>query len=281
MRVSKIDEVRSQVKAWKKAGATVGYVPTMGALHEGHISLMERARQENDYVIVSIFVNPTQFGAGEDFAAYPRNQERDCMLCEQAGVQMVFCPTAEEMYLPDKSTTVGVGGISEVLCGETRPRHFDGVCLVVAKFFNIIAPDRAYFGQKDAQQIAVVRKMVRDLNMDVEIVACPIVRETDGLAKSSRNVYLSQKERSAARIVSQALYAVRGMLEKGERNAAVLRDTLMRYICKEPLARLDYAEIVDNESLTAIEGEIRSTVLIPVAVYIGKTRLIDNIVYEI
>lgn len=281
MRVSKIDEVRSQVKAWKKAGATVGYVPTMGALHEGHISLMERARQENDYVIVSIFVNPTQFGAGEDFAAYPRNQERDCMLCEQAGVQMVFCPTAEEMYLPDKSTTVGVGGISEVLCGETRPGHFDGVCLVVAKLFNIIAPDRAYFGQKDAQQIAVVRKMVRDLNMDVEIVACPIVRETDGLAKSSRNVYLSQKERSAARIVSQALYAVRGMLEKGERNAAVLRDTLMRYICKEPLARLDYAEIVDNESLTAIEGEIRSTVLIPVAVYIGKTRLIDNIVYEI
>ncbi|MDD3394191.1 MAG: pantoate--beta-alanine ligase [Anaerotignum sp.] len=276
-----IKEVRELVKQWKKEGLSVGYVPTMGALHEGHQSLMERAVLENDRVIASIFVNPTQFGPNEDFDAYPRNLEKDYALCKKVGVHAVFAPEAEELYFPDRSAVVHISGLTEVLCGSKRLGHFDGVCLVVAKFLHIIHPDRAYFGQKDAQQVAVIKRMVRDLNFDVEIVSCPIIREEDGLAKSSRNLYLSQEEREAALVLSKSLEIAKNALDKGERNASILKAAMLSCIIQEPFAKIDYVEIVDGESLESIHGEITDSILIPLAVYIGKTRLIDNITYEI
>jgi len=281
MIVKTIDEVRSLIKGWKKEGLSVGYVPTMGALHEGHQSLMERAVSENDRVVVSIFVNPTQFGPNEDFDAYPRDFEKDSALCKKVGVHAVFSPDAEEMYSPDKMTSVHISGITDVLCGSKRPGHFDGVCLVVSKFFNIIQPDRAYFGQKDAQQVAVIKKMVRDLNFDIEIVSCPIVREADGLAKSSRNLYLSPQERKAALVLNKSLEFVKSALDQGERNASILKAAILSSIIQEPLAKIDYIEVVDSETLQSVYGEIAGPILIPIAVYIGKTRLIDNIKYVI
>lgn len=280
MLVKKIDEVRNLVKEWKAKGLTIGYVPTMGALHEGHESLIKRAVKENDKVIVSVFVNPTQFGPNEDYDSYPRNIEKDMELCKNAGAAAVFNPEPSEMYSDNKSTTVSVSGLTEVLCGARRPGHFNGVCLVITKFFNIVKPDRAYFGQKDAQQVAVLKRMVRDLSFDVEIVPCPIIREDDGLAKSSRNTYLSADERKAALVLSISLTTAKEMLDNGERNADKIKETMIFEINKEPLAKIDYVEIVDSEDLSSI-SKIERSILVPIAVYIGKTRLIDNFTYEI
>ena len=273
--VHTIDEVRAQVKAWKREGLSVGLVPTMGYLHDGHKSLIERAVKENDRVVVSDFVNPTQFGENEDLGSYPRDIKRDAALCDAAGVELLFNPSPEEMYYKDNCTFVDMNKLTDVLCGKTRPIHFSGVCSVVSKLFNIVAPDRAYFGQKDAQQLAVIRRMVRDLNFDIEIVGCPIVREPDGLALSSRNTYLNIEERKAALVLSQALKLGKDMMESGETDAVKIRKAMVEHIEKEPLARIDYVEIVDADSLESVQ-KIENKVLTAMAVYIGNTRLIDN-----
>ncbi|NRT71812.1 pantoate--beta-alanine ligase [Clostridium beijerinckii] len=280
MLVKEIKELRNLIKAWNRDGLSVGYVPTMGALHEGHESLINRAVEENDKVVVSVFVNPTQFGPNEDFDSYPRNINKDLELCVNAGASIVFNPEPSEMYYGDKSTSVSVSGLTSVLCGAKRPGHFDGVCLVVSKFLNIVTPDKAYFGEKDAQQVAVIKRMVRDLNIDVEIVACPIIREEDGLAKSSRNTYLSEDERKAALVLSRSLEIAKDVLRKGERNANNIKNAIKEVLNSEPLAKIDYVEIVDSDSLKSVEI-IERNVLIPIAVYIGKTRLIDNFTFEI
>ncbi|MCI5741536.1 MAG: pantoate--beta-alanine ligase [Lachnospiraceae bacterium] len=273
--VTTVEEVRSRVKQWKKEGLTVGLVPTMGYLHDGHKSLIDRAVKENDRVVVSDFVNPTQFGENEDLGSYPRDIERDSKLCEEAGAALIFHPAPEEMYAPDYCTFVDMNKLTDVLCGKTRPIHFSGVCSVVSKLFNIVTPDRAYFGQKDAQQLAVIRRMVRDLNFDIEIVGCPIVREPDGLALSSRNTYLNTEERKAALVLSQALKLGKDMMESGETDAVKIRKAMVEHIEKEPLARIDYVEIVDADSLESVQ-KIENKVLTAMAVYIGNTRLIDN-----
>ncbi len=276
----KIDEVRKQVKEWKGQGLTVGLVPTMGYLHEGHKSLIDRAVAENDRVVVSDFVNPIQFGVNEDLATYPRDIEADKKLCEQAGADLVFHPEAKEMYAPDFSTYVEMQKVSEGLCGKTRPTHFRGVCTVVCKLFHIVAPDRAYFGQKDAQQMAVIRRMVRDLNMDIEIVACPIIREKDGLAKSSRNTYLNEEERKAALVLSKAIFHGEDMMKNGERDAETILTAMRRLIEAEPMAKIDYVEMVDADSIEPLT-RAAGRVLTAVAVYIGSTRLIDNFIMEV
>lgn len=275
--VKTIDEVREQVKAWKAEGLRVGLVPTMGFLHEGHQSLIIKAVEENDRVVVSDFVNPTQFGPKEDLASYPRDIERDAKLCEEAGADLIFHPEPEEMYAPDYCTFVDMDGLTKGLCGKTRPTHFRGVCSVVAKLFNIVAPNSAYFGQKDAQQLAVIRRMVRDLNFDIRIVACPIVREEDGLAKSSRNTYLNAEERVAAVVLSRALNRGKALIESGEKSTAKVKDVIMEELCKESLARVDYVEVVDADSIEPIK-ELKGNILVAIAVYIGKTRLIDNFI---
>lgn len=280
MLIKEITELRKLIKSWKKEGLSIGFVPTMGALHEGHESLIKRAVKENDKVVVSVFVNPTQFGPNEDYDSYPRDIEKDLGLCMNADASVVFNPEPNEMYYDNKSTTVSVANLTSVLCGSKRPGHFDGVCLVVSKFLNIVTPDRAYFGQKDAQQVAVIRRMVRDLNVDVEIVACEIIREEDGLAKSSRNIYLSKEERKSALVLSRSLKIAREALISGERNADFIRKAMIEEINKEPLAKIDYVEIVDSESLENVDT-IKNNILIPIAVYIGKTRLIDNFTFEI
>ncbi|MBQ3165140.1 MAG: pantoate--beta-alanine ligase [Lachnospiraceae bacterium] len=277
--VKTIAEVREQVKAWKAEGLRVGLVPTMGFLHEGHQSLIIKAVEENDRVVVSDFVNPTQFGPKEDLASYPRDIERDAKLCEEAGADLIFHPEPAEMYAPDYCTFVDMDGLTKGLCGKTRPTHFRGVCSVVAKLFNIVAPDSAYFGQKDAQQLAVIRRMVRDLNFNIRIVACPIIREEDGLAKSSRNTYLNAEERVAAVVLSRALNQGKALIESGEQSAAKVKDVIMEELCKEPLAKVDYVEVVDADSIEAIK-ELKGNVLVAIAVYIGKTRLIDNFIVE-
>lgn len=273
--VTTVEEVRSRVKQWKKEGLTVGLVPTMGYLHDGHKSLIDRAVKENDRVVVSDFVNPTQFGENEDLGSYPRDIERDSKLCEEAGAALIFHPAPEEMYAPDYCTFVDMNKLTDVLCGKTRPIHFSGVCSVVSKLFNIVTPDRAYFGQKDAQQLAVIRRMVRDLNFGIEIVGCPIVREPDGLALSSRNTYLNTEERKAALVLSQALKLGKDMMESGETDAVKIRKAMVEHIEKEPIARIDYVEIVDADSLESVQ-KIENKVLTAMAVYIGNTRLIDN-----
>ncbi len=275
-----VDVVRKQVKEWRHQGLTVGLVPTMGYLHEGHKSLIVRAVDENDRVVVSDFVNPIQFGVNEDLDTYPRDMEADKRLCEEAGADLIFHPEPEEMYAPDFSTYVEMQRVSEGLCGKTRPTHFRGVCTVVCKLFNIVGPDRAYFGQKDAQQMAVIRRMVRDLNMDIEIVGCPIIREEDGLAKSSRNTYLNEAERKAALVLSRAVFSGENMLKNGERDAGTILKAMRKIIEEEPLAKIDYVEMVDAdtiEPLTKAEGRV----LTAMAVYIGKTRLIDNFIAEL
>lgn len=269
-----IKEVRTQVKEWKNQGLTIGFVPTMGYLHEGHQSLMEAARKENDKVVVSIFVNPMQFGPTEDLAQYPRDLEHDCTLCEKVGVDLIFHPEPEEMYAPDFCSFVDMTGLTEGLCGKTRPIHFRGVCTVVTKLFNIVAPDKAYFGQKDGQQLAVIRRMVRDLNMDLTIVGCPIVREEDGLAKSSRNTYLSSEERRAALILSKTI-ALGKTLAQTQKDTASVIQAMKENIETEPLARIDYIEAVDADSMQPITKFDRPAML-AMAIYIGKTRLIDN-----
>lgn len=275
--VETIKEVREQVRAWRKEGLTVGLVPTMGYLHEGHKSLIDRAVAENDRVVVSVFVNPMQFGPSEDLESYPRDMERDAALCEQAGAALIFHPQPEEMYPKDFSSYVDMNTLTGGLCGKSRPIHFRGVCTVVAKLFHIVEPDKAYFGQKDAQQLAVIRHMVNDLSFGIEIVGCPIIREEDGLAKSSRNTYLSEEERKAALILSQSLKEGKKCVEKGEKSGANLKKLIADKIQTEPLAKIDYVEVVNWNTLEPVE-QIEKPVLVAIAVYIGKTRLIDNFI---
>lgn len=276
--VKTIKEVREIVSEWKKQGLSVGLVPTMGYLHEGHQSLI-RCSNENDRTVVSVFVNPIQFGPNEDFASYPRDLERDTKKCEEAGADLIFAPEASEMYAEDFSSFVDMTGPTDELCGLRRPGHFRGVCTVVSKLFNIVTPDKAYFGQKDAQQLAVIRRMVRDLSFGIEIIGCPIVREEDGLAKSSRNTYLSADERKAAVIISKSLKAGQEMIEKGETDTAKITGSITAMIESEPLAKIDYIKAVDADSIETVDT-VSGRVLFAAAVYIGKTRLIDNFIAE-
>jgi pantoate--beta-alanine ligase len=274
--VKTVREVRQELGPVRRRGVTVGFVPTMGYLHEGHVSLMRKSVEECGFTVVSIFVNPTQFGPGEDYDRYPRDLERDLAVCESVGVDLVFAPSASEMYEPDACTRVSVSGLTENLCGRSRPGHFDGVTTVVCKLFNIVGPDRAYFGQKDAQQAAVIRRMVRDLNMPVDVIETPTVREPDGLAMSSRNVYLPPEQRKAALSLYQSLMTAADMIEKGERSAARIRERMIEIIRSSGLADLDYVEIVDAGSLRIIDT-LKGEVLIAVAAKFGETRLIDNV----
>ena len=253
----------------------MGLVPTMGYLHEGHQSLIVRACAENDRVVVSVFVNPTQFGPNEDLASYPRDLKHDAALCEETGAALIFHPTPEEMYPNGFCSYVDMDVLTKELCGLSRPVHFRGVCTVVSKLFHIVQPDRAYFGEKDAQQLAVIRRMVTDLNMNLQIVGCPIVREADGLAKSSRNTYLSPEERKAALVLSRSIFAGKKLAESGETDAQKLVDTMKSIIASEPLAKIDYVKVVDLMTMQQIP-KLDRPFLAAMAVYIGKTRLIDN-----
>jgi len=274
-----IPQARAICPAFRTQGRRLGLVPTMGALHEGHLSLVRAARAKTDAVAVSIFVNPTQFGPNEDFTKYPRNFERDCELLEREGVAVVFAPSAEEMYGKGSATWVEVEGLSERLCGKSRPGHFRGVATVVAKLFQIIQPDIAFFGQKDAAQVAIIRRMVRDLNIPVGIEVCPIVRDPDGLALSSRNAYLSPEERKSALALYRALKRVEALFTRGERDTAALISAATKELSGEPGVRLDYFEIVDPDNLEP-QPTINRKALIAVAGFVGKTRLIDNILLE-
>jgi pantoate--beta-alanine ligase len=277
--VKTIQEVRDIVKAWRKEGLSVGLVPTMGFLHEGHQSLIAKSVADNDRTVVSVFVNPIQFGPSEDLATYPRDLDHDMAAVEAMGGDLIFNPEPSEMYPPHFTTFVDTTETTELLCGARRAGHFRGVCTVVSKLFNIVGPDRAYFGQKDAQQLATVRRFVRDLNFDLEIVACPIVREDDGLAKSSRNTYLSAEERRAALILSKSLKLGKVAVESGERNAQTIIKIISDSLQTEPLARVDYVEVVDLDNVQRVET-IEGETLVAIAVYIGKTRLIDNFIWK-
>jgi len=270
-----IDSTRAATRAARRQGQRVGLVPTMGALHEGHMSLVRAAKEQSDYVAVSLFVNPLQFGANEDLAKYPRTLERDLDLLKQAGVDLLFAPSEAEMYPNRGATFVTVEGLSERLDGQSRPRHFRGVTTVVSKLFHILEPDRAFFGQKDAAQVAIIRRMVRDLNLPVEIVVCPIVREPDGLAMSSRNAYLNPDERKRALVLSRSLRRVEELFGQGERDAAKLEVAGRRVVVEEPAVRLDYLAIVDPDSLEPVNPAALGA-LVAVAAYVGTTRLIDN-----
>ena len=277
--VKTIKEVREIVKEWKKQGLSVGFVPTMGYLHEGHKSLIERSVKENDKTVVSIFVNPIQFGPNEDLASYPRDIIHDKNLVESVNADLIFNPEPEEMYGSHFTTLVNTKEVSENLCGAKRPVHFGGVCTVLTKLFNIVNPTRAYFGQKDAQQLAVVKRFVKDLDFDIEIIGCPIVRESDGLAKSSRNTYLNEEERKAALILYKSLKKGLETIKAGERNSKKIIDIITKSLESEPLARIDYVSIVDNLNIQYID-KIEGEILCAIAVYIGKTRLIDNFIYK-
>ncbi len=272
-----VAEMQAACRTFRREGKRIGFVPTMGALHAGHLSLVHNARaQQNDVVAASIFVNPLQFGPTEDFNKYPRNLEDDCRLLDTEGVDVLFAPAAEEMYPAGAATYVYVEGLSEKLDGKSRPGHFRGVTTVVSKLFHIVHPDFAYFGQKDAAQVAVLRKMVRDQNMDVQIVVCPIVREKDGLALSSRNAYLSKQEREQALVLHRALDAVQSHWRSGEASADVLGKLGMDVIAAEPAAKLDYFTIADPDTLDPVE-RVREGTLVAVAAWFGSTRLIDNV----
>jgi pantoate--beta-alanine ligase len=270
-----IDETRRYLAAARQRGHTIGLVPTMGALHEGHASLLRAARRESGYVVASIFVNPTQFGPNEDYTCYPRTFEKDLALCAAEGVDLVFAPDTAVIYPPDFRTFVEVRSLQDTLCGASRPGHFRGVATVVLKFFTIIEPDIAYFGQKDAQQVRIIQQLVRDLDLQVRIHVCPIVREPDGLAISSRNQYLSAEERKNATVLHRALVQARTMIDGGERNPVVVRRDMTEMIAATPGATVDYAEVVNEESLQSVEG-IHGRTLLAVAVRFGQTRLIDN-----
>ena len=271
-----IKEVRDTVKEWKSQGLTVGLVPTMGYLHEGHGSLIKTSASVCDKTVVSVFLNPTQFAPNEDLESYPRDFEQDKVLCEKMGADLVFHPEVSEMYEQDNATFVEI--LSEMpkqLCGKTRPIHFRGVCTVVSKLFNIVIPDKAFFGEKDAQQLAIIKRMVRDMSYGIEIVGCPIIREEDGLAKSSRNTYLNEEERKAALCLSKAIFFGQSLVEKGETDANKVLEEMKNLINKEPLARIDYVEAVDGVTMMPVD-KIEKDTLVAMAVYIGKTRLIDN-----
>lgn len=276
--LSNVAQVRAQVKEWKKQGLSVGFVPTMGYLHEGHESLIRKAASENHRVVVSIFVNPTQFGPNEDLEKYPRDLEKDSSICKAAGADLIFHPEVKEMYPMGACTSVNMTGLTSGLCGKSRPTHFSGVCTVVTKLFNIVPADNAYFGEKDAQQLAIIKKMVEDLNIDINIIGCPIVREQDGLAKSSRNVYLSQEERKSALVLNKALKTAKKAMESGLKATNDIKGLIVEIIEEEPLAQIDYVEVVDGKTLQNI-NEVQGEVLVAIAVYIGKTRLIDNFTY--
>ena len=272
-----INTVREMQDLRKTLAAPVGLVPTMGYLHAGHISLVREAKENNDSVVVSIFVNPTQFGPNEDFEKYPRDMEGDIELLEEEGVDVLFSPEADEMYPADFSSRVEVTGITQRLEGNCRPGHFRGVTTVVNKLFNIVNPDKAYFGQKDAQQAVVINKMAEDLNMNLEVVTCPTIREEDGLAMSSRNVYLSYEDRQSATVLYRSLMLANDLYQQGERNAETLRKDIVRLIKTEELAKIDYVSVADPVTLDELE-EITGKALVSMAVKFGKTRLIDNVV---
>lgn len=275
-----INELRNKLNEKRVNGKTIGFVPTMGYLHEGHLSLIERSSKENDVTVVSVFVNPIQFGPSEDLDKYPRDLSRDEEVATKGGADYIFAPTTKEMYDGSFSTYVEPTLTSVNLCGVTRPTHFRGVCTVVLKLFNIVKPNKAYFGQKDAQQLATIKRMVTDLNVDIEIIGCPIIREADGLAKSSRNVYLSNEERQAALILSKSLKIGKELINDGLRDSKKLVEAIKNNIESEKLARIDYVEVVDNnlcQSIEVLKGEI----LVAIAVYIGNTRLIDNFIMNV
>jgi pantoate--beta-alanine ligase len=271
-----IPEIRTASRAARSAGKRLGFVPTMGALHEGHLSLVRAARTSSDVVAASIFVNPTQFGPNEDLAKYPRSFERDCEMLEREGVSLLFAPSVEEMYPAGALTWVTVEGLSEKLDGRSRPGHFRGVTTVVAKLFHSVEPDAAFFGQKDAAQVAVIRRMVHDLNLPVEIVVCPIVRESDGLAMSSRNAYLDSEQRKQALVLHRSLQRVQALAEAAEKNAAKLRSAGLEGFARESSVRLDYFEIVNPDTLDPVE-DVSGGALVAVAAFVGGTRLIDNL----
>lgn len=280
--VTDIAPLRDAVAEARRRGRTIGLVPTMGALHRGHLSLIEAARAETGFIVVSIFVNPTQFGPNEDLNRYPRPLERDLELCGAAGVDLVFHPRPEVMYPPDYRTFVEVTGLQDVLCGASRPGHFRGVATVVLKLFNLVQPDRAYFGQKDAQQVRIIQQMVRDLNVPVDVRVCPIVREADGLALSSRNDYLEAEERRRATVLYRALTEARQRIEAGERDAAAVRQAMVEQIASVAGAVLDYAAVVDADTLQApVQIVAERPVLLALAVRFGGTRLIDNLLISL
>lgn len=276
--VKSIEEMQAISSQVRMRGQTVGCVPTMGFFHKGHLSLMEASVRENDFTVVSLFVNPTQFGENEDFEDYPRDLERDCSLASGVEVDVIFVPEVRTMYGKDYGTFVEVQGLTDTMCGASRPGHFRGVATVVCKLFNIMLPHRAYFGQKDAQQALVIKKMVRDLNFPLEVRVMPIVREEDGLAMSSRNTYLNSSERQAALVIPKSLQAAKDLLEKGEQRTARIREEIVRTLSREPLAKIDYVAVKDTETLEDID-KVKGSVLVAVAVWIGKTRLIDNFIW--
>lgn len=275
--ITTIENIRSIVNHWKDKGYFIGFVPTMGYLHDGHAALIDQARNDNDKVIVSIFVNPTQFGENEDLNSYPRDINRDKSLCESHKADIIFSPTSDEMY-HDRKAFVNIVELSDTLCGISRPIHFKGVCTVITKLFNIIQPTNAYFGEKDAQQLAIIRKMVYDLNFPVNIIGVPIVRESDGLAKSSRNTYLSKEERKAATILYKAVQMGKQTIKRGASADSII-NTITEIINTEPLAKIDYVSVVDANTMQPVH-EITSPVLVAMAVYIGSTRLIDNFSFD-
>lgn len=277
--VHTIKEVREQVKQWRAEGDSIGFVPTMGYLHEGHQSLIKKSVEDNDKTVVSIFVNPMQFAPNEDLESYPRDLDADTKMCEETGADLIFNPEPDEMYTKGFCSFVDMNGPTSELCGKSRPIHFRGVCTVVSKLFHIVTPDRAYFGQKDAQQLAVIKRMVMDLNMPVEIIGCPIIREADGLAKSSRNTYLNEEERKAALILSKTIFMGKKLVENGLRDAEELISAMKKNIETEPLAKIDYVQAVDFNDIS-VTSEITDNTLVAIAVYIGKTRLIDNFITE-
>ena len=275
---TRIDPVREALSQWKSQGKSIGLVPTMGYLHRGHGSLVKKAAEENDVVIVSNFVNPTQFGKNEDLNSYPRDLDADCKLCESLGADLMFCPQPQEMY-DNPLAFVNIDLLSQWLCGKSRPVHFRGVCTVVTKLFNITKADRAYFGEKDAQQLLIIRKMVKDLNFDVEVVGCPIVREADGLAMSSRNAYLNEQERKAAKCLSKSVELGKSKIKKGM-IAQELKDYMKEVIESEPLAEIDYLEVVDLNTLQPVD-RIDESVLVAMAVNFDKARLLDNFMFHV
>ena len=276
--IKKIDELKDVLKDFKNEGKSIGLVPTMGFLHKGHASLIKKAVEENDIVVISDFVNPIQFGPNEDLESYPKDINADSKLCEDLGADFIFNPEPSEMY-HDKKAFVDIEGLSDNLCGARRAGHFRGVCTVCTKLFNIVGPNRAYFGQKDAQQLSIIKKLVFDLNIPVEIVACPIVREEDGLAMSSRNTYLSADERKAALCLSKAIFEGEKMAKEGSSVGEVLKK-MEEIISSEKLAKIDYISAVDLETIKNVDNFNKDT-LVAIAVYIGETRLIDNFIYEV
>ncbi len=277
--VEEKNKTREIIKEWKSKGYSIGFIPTMGYLHRGHLSLMEKARRENDKIVVSIFVNPIQFGPNEDYDKYPRDMAGDIEMCKSVNVDLIFAPSVSDMYKTSNQVYVDVEKLGDVLCGAKREGHFRGVSTVVAKLFNIISPDKAYFGEKDYQQLVIIKKMVDDLDFDLEIIPCAIVREEDGLAISSRNSYLSREERKAALILSESLSRARQAMIGGERDVSIIKNIITNELSQEPLAVIDYVELVDAIELRPV-ARVSERILVAVAVFIGKTRLIDNFIFE-